>query len=131
MTNQEKLEQYVLELIRSEKLSMVTINNGELIEAFDQLLHKAIMPNIADINTTLEKRSITIKVEFNPSADRSYIQHKIAVTHKLAGMAPMDGACDLRIDAHGGGFFAKKRKEQEQQGLFDNVQSITEGRQNK
>lgn len=125
-TNQEVLIDFINKKLQSEKLSLVTINNGEVIESFDEAL-STVMANCADINTTLQKRSITVKVEFSPSGDRSYIPHKVHVTYALAGMAPIEGASDLRIDANGAGPYAKRRVEHEQLDMFSNITPI-EGR---
>ena len=122
-TNQEILVDFINKKLKSEKMSLVTINNGEVVEAFDEALG-IVMANCADINTTLEKRSITVKIDFSPSGDRSYIPHKASVTYKLAGMAPIEGASDLRIDANGAGPYAKRRNEPEQLDMFSNVTPI-------
>lgn len=122
-TQQQILEEFILGKLRSEKLSLITINNGEIIETFDEAL-KRVFENCADINTTLEKREITIKVTFNPSSDRTYIPHKAAVTYKLAGMAPIEGASDLAIDGAGAGPYAKRRREPQDVEMFSNVTSM-------
>lgn len=122
-TNQDVLEDFINRKIKSEKMSLVTINDGEVVEDFDQALAR-VMENCADINTTLEKREIVVKISFQPSLDRTYIPHVATVRYKLAGMAPIEGASDLAIDANGGGPYAKRRNEPKQQDIFGNVTKI-------
>lgn len=65
-------------------ISLATLNGGAAVEAFDAELKK-VVANIADFNTLpKEKRSITLKVTFQPSDDRLMGGVKLACTSKLA-----------------------------------------------
>lgn len=65
-------------------ISLATLNGGAAVEAFDAELKK-VVANIADFNTLpKEKRSITLKVTFAPSDDRSMGGVKMSCTSKLA-----------------------------------------------
>lgn len=74
----------------SNQISILEANGGvarELVEReFEQ-----VMKNVLDINTDPKtKRSITLKITFAPSADRSMMSSTISVSSKLAAACPVD-----------------------------------------
>lgn len=65
-------------------ISLATLNGGAAVEAFDAELRKLVQ-NIADFNTLArERRSITLKVTFQPSDDRLMGGVKMSCTSKPA-----------------------------------------------
>ena len=123
-TNQEILEDFLVAKARSDKMSLATINNGDLIADFDMILAKVIA-NCADVNTPMTSREINIKITFKPSADRTCTQHVAKIGYKLAGMKPIEGSSGIAVDAAGSGPYAKRRDESEQLELFgQNVKKI-------
>ena len=122
-TKQEMLEEYIMGKVAGQALSIVNINNGEVVETVDEILQRQIMPNIHDINTTLAPREITIKLKIIPSADRSMVTIKADCKPNLAGMATIEGTADMAIDANGKGPYARRRIDR-QGDLFANVQPM-------
>ena len=56
----------------TEPLTLTNVMNGAAVEMFARQLTR-VFNNLADINTDLNAREITLKVKFTPSKDRSYI----------------------------------------------------------
>ena len=122
-TQQEVFEDYINDLVQGKKLSLVNIKNGAAVEAFDLALAEVVR-NCVDINTTMEKREITMKVTIRPTKDRDMLEFKISVNRKLAGMEPIEGLANVDVDAKGAGFVATRRNEPAQMPLLNNVQSM-------
>ena len=102
-------------------LSIVNIKEGAAVEMFDRALQKVLI-NINDINTTLAKREILLKMELLPSEDRTLVEINFGVSTKLAGQGGQKLTADVKIDERGRAY-AKERKVQH--GLpFGNVTSI-------
>jgi hypothetical protein len=67
-----------------EKLSLVNLRGGVVVERFDDELAK-VLANIADPNTPpAAKREINVKVSFKPDKARDLGEVLIVVTSKLA-----------------------------------------------
>lgn len=66
-----------------EKLSILTMNYGGVVEAVDTALQK-IAANIADINTPPDKpRELILKIRIKPDQNRTFGNAQITVTPKL------------------------------------------------
>ena len=79
--------------------------------------------NILDPNTTLNKRTLNIKIDFKPDDDREMVDITIECNAKLAGDSPIKSRAFLGKDIHGKAE-AHEVVRQEQIDLPDNVSSI-------
>lgn len=107
-----------------EKLSLTTIKDGALVEQFDLALDR-IVDNLADINTTIKPREITLVVKITPSRDRTFLEIAAGVKTKMAGQEAITTTADLKFDSNGRAT-ARNRKSRQMEIPFntDNVTSI-------
>ena len=122
-TLQDELRAHMERLVEGQELSIVNINSGAIIEAFDAALQDVIR-NCADINTTAGNREVSLKLTIKPSKDRAMVFFKGAVNRKLAGMEPIEGMANVEISGSGAGPIATRRPDAIQEPLFSNVKSI-------
>lgn len=73
----------------SPDVSLDTLMGGEIIDRFKHEFHR-VVENIADPNTTLTKRAITIKLEVKPNKTRSQSDVIVSFATKLAPTESMD-----------------------------------------
>ena len=71
-----------------ERLSLVNIKGGALLEAVDIRLNE-IVENLKDPNTTDDKRELTIKIAIKPDPERQFAQVVSSCSCKLANVTPM------------------------------------------
>ena len=91
-----------------DPLSLISLMEGAAVEMFDRQMAR-VCKNIGDVNTDLKPREITLKVQFTPSQDRSYVVIRIKCPPaKLSGQDDQQTAADLKIDNRGR-FYAKER----------------------
>jgi hypothetical protein len=82
-------------------LNISEVGNGAIQELFNHEMAK-VLHNIQDVNTDPRKlRSITIKVTFQPSADRNAAALDIDVTSKLANTLGAEATVFLGKDEEG------------------------------
>ena len=67
----------------ADQLSLINLGGGAAVEQFQVELDR-VLENIMDPNTGHTKRAITMKVEFQPSTDRSTYNLRISCSSKLA-----------------------------------------------
>lgn len=84
----------------AEKLTLATIKGGALMEQFNLALNRVIV-NLADINTTIKPREITLTVKITPSKDRSFLEILGGVKTKLAGQEVISTTADLKFEDNG------------------------------
>ncbi len=72
-----------------EDVSLANLASGGAVERFDDEL-KRVLANIKDPNTTLEARTITLKVSIKPDKDRDFSVNKITISSKVAPPAPIE-----------------------------------------
>ncbi len=70
-------------------VSLDTLMGGEIIDRFKYEFNR-VVENIADPNTTLSKRSITIKMDVKPNKSRTQSDVLVGFTVKLAPTEAMD-----------------------------------------
>lgn len=76
----------------TNQISLIDTCNGAIKELVDREF-ASVMKNILDPNTDPKaKRNISIKITFAPSADRSNMITTLAVSSKLAAVAPIEYA---------------------------------------
>ena len=124
----EFLKDFIGKKLDSDKVSLVNIKGGSAVEMFDRQLDR-VMSNIADVNTTMKTRTITLQVTIAPlDEQRTQVAFAIDVPPaKLCGQASVKGFADIRVDPNGKGIYAK-RKEDPQMGLpFSNVTPMRKG----
>ena len=68
---------------------MDTLMGGEIIDRFKYEFQR-VVENIADPNTTLSKRGITIKLDVKPNKSRTQSDVVVSFTTKLAPTEAMD-----------------------------------------
>ena len=124
----EALKQYLGELAGSETASIVNIKGGALVEMFDRALGE-VMQNIADINTTLAARSVTLTLTVKPSQDRSLVEWGAKVGKNLAGQEGIMGTADVRMDSRGR--ITARERGRQQLPLVGNVTPIKKGGEGK
>jgi hypothetical protein len=83
-----------------EKLSLLSIRQGALIEQFDRALELVVV-NLSDINTTTKIREINLTVKVKTNTDRTFLEIEGGVKTKLAGQEPIGTTADLTFDNHG------------------------------
>jgi len=111
---------------QDEKLSLSNIKNGAAIEMFDLALERVFL-NIRDINTTLDKREINLKMVISPDDDRTFARIAFAVSTKLANQGMQKCNADIRLDERGRPYAREREK---QLGLslgFSNVSQMDTG----
>ncbi|MCL2174414.1 MAG: hypothetical protein FWB73_00060 [Treponema sp.] len=73
-----------------KKVQLDTIQNGAVLELFDEELNK-VLANIEDQNTAPnQERSVTIKVSLKPDKTRKVGEIKIQVSSSLAKIKPTE-----------------------------------------
>lgn len=70
-------------------VTLSSIGNGALVEKFQVELER-IIRNIQDPNTTLDERTLEIKIKMKPNDDRSWARTKLEVKSKLAPDMPVE-----------------------------------------
>lgn len=70
-------------------VSLDTLMGGQIIDRFKYEFQR-VMENIADPNTTLSKRGITIKLDVKPNKSRTQSDVVVSFTTKLAPTEAMD-----------------------------------------
>lgn len=70
-------------------VSLDTLMGGDIIDRFKYEFNR-VVENIADPNTTLSKRSITIKMDVKPNKSRTQSDVLVGFTVKLAPTETMD-----------------------------------------
>jgi hypothetical protein len=79
-------------------VSLAEIRSGAVEELFQSALGK-VLANIDDVNTSEKaKRSIVIKLEFTPKADRTATNIDVKVDVKLAGNKPVETYMSIKKD---------------------------------
>lgn len=107
-------------------MSLLNLKGGAAVEMFDRQLQR-VYNNIADVNTSLKEREITLKVKFNPSKDRSLLAiHIECPPAKLAGQDSEETTADLRMDERGR-YFGLERIPLQRSIKFGNVTTINGG----
>lgn len=96
-----------------EPLSLKTIKDGALVEQFDIALSR-VVDNLADINTILRPREITLVVKVTPNADRTFLEIEGGVKTKLAGQESVKTTADLSFDHKGRAVALNRRKRQQE-----------------
>lgn len=107
-----------------EKLTLLTINGGALVEQFDRALERVI-DNVSDINTTTKARKIKLTVKVVPSEDRSFVGIEAEVKTEVAGQDPVSTTAVLSYDNRGRAVAFNRRKRQ--QDIPFNVTRINNG----
>jgi len=93
-----------------EKLTLANMKGGAAFEMVDIAIAHAL-ENINDINTTLKKREVILKIALEPTEDRTIVNFKLHVDKKLAGQDGIHFAADLRMGI-GGKCYAIERNRQ-------------------
>jgi len=113
---------------QDEKLSLQNIKEGAAIEMFDLALER-VFSNIRDVNTTLKKREIILKMELLPSEDRTLASISFEVGTKLANQGTQKATVDIKLDKRGRPY-ARERLMQRGLGLaFENVTDLETGKE--
>ena len=87
-----------MELYQSSNVKLSELREGAVEEQFQQALAK-VLANIEDVNTDPRaKRSLTIKIEFTPSPDRSGLTVDATVGTKLQAAVPIRTFMILKHD---------------------------------
>ena len=107
-----------------EKLSLTNILGGAAVEMFDRCLNDEVLPNIADINTTLKQREIKLTIAFLPADEnRNLLAFAIKCESKLCGQEPVKAYADIQLDSKGR-VVAVERVTNQRELPFNNVTSI-------
>ena len=93
-----------------EKLTLANMKGGAAFEMVDRAIAQAL-ENINDINTTLKKREVILKIALQPSEDRTIVSFDLHVDKKLAGQDGIQFTADLRMGI-GGKCYAIERNRQ-------------------
>jgi len=83
-----------------DKISLANIKGGAAIEMFDLAMERIFL-NIRDINTTLDKREITLKAVFAPDEDRSFARISFGVSTKMANQGLQKCNADIMLGQNG------------------------------
>jgi hypothetical protein len=94
-----------------QKLSLVTIQGGALVEQFDRALDKTF-ENLGDINTTIKPREIRLVVQIKPNDDRTFLEIVGAVSTRLASQEAIKTTADLTTDDRGRAVAYNRRRKQ-------------------
>lgn len=87
--------------MNENSISLIEAAQGAIKELIDVETGK-IVENIYDPNTKAEKkRVLTIKVEFTPNSDRSYVNISATADSKLQPYAPVQTAIQIGADQSG------------------------------
>jgi hypothetical protein len=81
-------------------VSLESLMGGEIIDRFRYEFNR-VMENVADPNTTLAKRGITIKVEVKPNKSRTQNDVKVKFSIALAPTEPMETTVYLSMTKKG------------------------------
>ena len=85
----------------SYEVSLETLRGGAAVEMVNNAL-EAVWANVLDPNTdATTKRSVVMKLEFKPSADRSSSPVSIKVEKKLAPQAAVSAHVNIGTDTDG------------------------------
>lgn len=106
-----------------EKMSIATMLDGGAVELIDIGIQE-ILDNIADVNTTLKRRELIIKIGIVPTEDRGLGAVDIEPITKLAGQGKHEFLVDLRRDGKGRQYARERNR---QQPLPMNVTPIKKG----
>ena len=98
-----------------ERLSLVNIKGGALLEAVDIRLDE-IVENLKDPNTTDDKRELTIKIAIKPDPERQFAQVVSSCSCKLAPDKSISTHAAISMSGGKPALFEIKRQEQS---IFD------------
>lgn len=117
MSNQT-LNDFVDGKINAGMDSIITIKGGSAIEMIDNALKK-VLENIADVNTTLDKRKIKLELIVQPIDEtRTRIAYGINVPPPtLCGQEPIAAFADIKVEVGKKGVHAVEQKGQLQPAL--------------
>jgi len=118
---EQELLKYLEDRVKSEAMSLVTINGGALVEQFDIAL-AAVMANVHDINADEGPRKVVLEVTIAPNTQRDLVVITGKVDRKLRGQAPIESTADVKLDSRGRVF--GRLRIQQQVELFQNVKKI-------
>ena len=82
------------------KLSITNMFGGGAVEQIDKELQKAL-DDISDINTTLDRRVVTITIGLKPTPDRTFVEFDFEPKAKLASTGKHTFSADLKMDTRG------------------------------
>jgi hypothetical protein len=83
---------------KNEELTLDNLNGGAVADLFDEEL-EIVKADIGDINKVADgERSITIKISFKPTKDRSSVAVNVLTDSKLAKREPNSGSISLMLD---------------------------------
>ena len=112
-----------------EKLSLINIKDGAVVEMFDIALG-IVFANIRDINTTLDAREIILKMKVIPrDEERSLAEVTFKVDKKLAGQGVKKASIDIKMDSKGRVYGRERNKQLGLQLEINNVSSFQKGEQ--
>lgn len=111
--------------MESKLVSLDTINNGAVIDLFNEEFEKLLM-NISDDNTQPDKqRSISITLRVKPSKDRSKADTTVEVKSNLAPLKPNESFIVFSSDGRRvQAFTTSPAKEQTLPGIDENVRAF-------
>ena len=95
---------------QDEKLTLKNMKGGAALEMVDRAIVQALN-NINDINTTLAKREITLKIILAPSEDRTLMAVDFGVSTKFANQGTEKFTADVRIDGRGKGYAIERNRQ--------------------
>lgn len=102
-----------------ERVSLQSLCDGAAIERFDIALAE-VVENVLDINTDPKvTREITLKLKFKPNEDRTYAHVEMAVSSKVAPLAPVQTIMTINPNASS----LHEMKQPKQQNL--NIPNVT------
>jgi hypothetical protein len=83
-----------------ERVSLDNLGRGAAIERFDDELRR-VLENILDPNTTIAKRSVTLKVTIKPDEERALCQVDVDCKSSMAPVRPFKTNMFVGRDSHG------------------------------
>ncbi len=98
--------------LEDEKLTLANMKGGAALEQVDIAIAK-VLDNINDINTTLSKREITLKIVLSPTEDRTMVSIDFGVSTKMSGQEKVKFTADVRIDGRGAGYAIERNRQRE------------------
>jgi hypothetical protein len=98
--------------MNDEKMSLATIKDGAAVEMFDLALAR-VLANVADINTDIKPRKITLTVTITPNKDRSIIGISIGCDPVLRNQEKQESYAHVKRDPRGQLFAIEHRAQQD------------------
>jgi len=96
---------------QDDKLSLANVKGGAAIEMFDLALNR-VFTNIRDINTTMDKREITLKMVIQPADEgRTLARITWSVGTKLANQGAEKATIDIKLDSKGRPYGREREKQ--------------------